>query len=82
MQSAVRHTSYLLSVLPQRQLLAGKDGTEAVRLHLRLPVCKYHMEGLATTFVKFSEIEKVFDNIVHPDPAVKKTVILFDGAED
>ena len=43
---------------------------------------KYHMEGLATTFVKFSEIEKVFDNIVHPDPAVKKTVILFDGAED
>ena len=29
-----------------------------------------------------SEIEKVFDNIVHPDPAVKKTVILFDGAED
>ena len=43
---------------------------------------KYHMEGLATTFVKFNEIEKVFDNIVHPDPAVKKTVILFDGAED
>ena len=43
---------------------------------------KYHMEGLATTFVKFSEIEKVFNNIVHPDPAVKKTVILFDGAED
>lgn len=41
----------------------------------------YHMEGLATTFVKFSEIEKVFDNILHPDPAVKKTVILFDGAE-
>lgn len=40
------------------------------------------MEGLATTFVKFSEIEKVFNNIVHPDPAVKKTVILFDGAED
>ena len=35
----------------------------------------------ATTFVKFSEIEKVFENIVHPDPAVKKTVILFDGAE-
>ena len=43
---------------------------------------KYHMEGLATTFVKFSEIDKVFENIVHPDPAVKKTVILFDGAED
>ena len=43
---------------------------------------KYHMEGLATTFVKFSEIDKVFENIVHPDPSVKKTVILFDGAED
>ena len=28
---------------------------------------KYHMEGLATTFVKFSEIEKVCNNIVHPD---------------
>lgn len=41
----------------------------------------YHMEGLATTFVKFGEIEKVFENIVNPDPAVKKTVILFDGAE-
>lgn len=39
---------------------------------------KYHMEGLATTFVKFSEIHKVFENILHPDPSVKKTVILFD----
>ena len=36
------------------------------------------MEGLATTFVKFSEIDKVFQNIVHPDPEIKKTVILFD----
>lgn len=43
---------------------------------------QYRMEGLATTFVKFSEIDKVFENIVHPDPSVKKTVILFDGAED
>lgn len=42
----------------------------------------YHMEGLATTFVNFSEIENVFENILHPDPAVKKTVILFDGAEE
>ncbi|MGL5434518.1 MAG: alcohol dehydrogenase catalytic domain-containing protein [Lachnospiraceae bacterium] len=39
---------------------------------------KYQMEGLATTFVKFSEIEKVFRNMEDPDPAVKKTVILFD----
>lgn len=43
---------------------------------------QYRMEGLATTFVKFSEIDKVFENIVHPDPSVKKTIILFDGAED
>lgn len=39
---------------------------------------EYRMEGLATTFVKFSEIDQVFENIVHPDPSVKKTVILFD----
>jgi L-gulonate 5-dehydrogenase len=43
---------------------------------------KYRLEGLATTFVKFSEIDKVFENILHPDPSVKKTVILFDGAEE
>lgn len=45
-------------------------------------VGQYRMEGLATTFVKFSEIDKVFENILHPDPSIKKTVILFDGAED
>lgn len=39
---------------------------------------KYQLEGLATTFVKFSEIEKVFQNMENPDPEVKKTVILFD----
>lgn len=39
---------------------------------------KYQLEGLATTFVKFSEIEEVFKNMENPDPAVKKTVILFD----
>ena len=39
---------------------------------------KYQLEGLATTFVPFSQIEKVFQNMEHPDPVVKKTVILFD----
>lgn len=39
---------------------------------------KYQLEGLATTFIKFSEIEKVFQNMENPDPEVKKTVILFD----
>lgn len=39
---------------------------------------KYRLEGLATTFVKFSEIHKIFENMEHPDPRIKKTVILFD----
>ncbi|MFA9464769.1 MAG: alcohol dehydrogenase catalytic domain-containing protein [Velocimicrobium sp.] len=43
---------------------------------------KYKLEGLATTFVKFGEIDKVFNNILNPDPSIKKTVILFEGAED
>lgn len=42
---------------------------------------RYHMEGLATTFVKFENIDQVFDNIVNPKPDVKKQVILFPGAE-
>lgn len=39
---------------------------------------KYRMEGLATTLIPFSKVEKVFQNIVNPDPDVKKMVILFD----
>jgi len=39
---------------------------------------KYRLDGLVTTFVAFSEIEKVFQNMEQPDPAVKKTVILFE----
>lgn len=42
---------------------------------------KLRTEGLATTFIPFSQIEKVFENIVAPAPGVKKMVILFDGAE-
>jgi len=42
---------------------------------------KYRLEGLATTFIKFSEIEKVFHLIEHPDERAKKMVILFDEAE-
>ena len=59
-----------------------RDRNQWVPTAQKMAEGKYHMEGLATTFVKFSEIEKVFNNIVHPDSAVKKTVILFDGAED
>ena len=36
------------------------------------------LEGVATTFIKFSEIDKVFEYMSHPNPAVKKMVILFD----
>ena len=36
------------------------------------------LEGVATTFIKFSEIEKVFGHMDKPDPSVKKMVILFD----
>lgn len=53
---------------------ADQFGPVAARMAAGL----YNLNGLATTFVKFSEIEKVFANMEHPDPAVKKTVILFD----
>lgn len=42
---------------------------------------KYRLEGLATTYIKFSEIDKVFDYIANPVPDVKKMVILFDETE-
>lgn len=43
---------------------------------------KYRLEGIATHFVSFREIEKVFEYMMDPDPAVKKMVILFDGEEN
>lgn len=39
---------------------------------------KYNLEGIATDFIKFSEIEKVFYNIDNPNPKVKKMVITFE----
>ncbi|MBR0093269.1 MAG: alcohol dehydrogenase catalytic domain-containing protein [Lachnospiraceae bacterium] len=41
---------------------------------------RFRMEGLATTFVPFAQIDRVFDSILHPDPAIKKTVITFEEA--
>lgn len=38
----------------------------------------FQLEGIATTFIKFSEIEKVFEHMDKPDPSVKKMVILFE----
>ena len=42
---------------------------------------EYNLDGIATTFIKFSEIEKVFYLMDHPDESAKKMVILFDEAE-
>ena len=39
---------------------------------------KFNLNGIATTFIKFNEINKVFDHMDHPTPDVKKMVILFD----
>lgn len=39
---------------------------------------KYITKGIATTFIKFSEIEKVFYLMDHPNDSAKKMVILFD----
>lgn len=39
---------------------------------------EFNLEGIATTFIKFSEISKMFYHMDHPDPKVKKMVILFD----
>ena len=43
---------------------------------------KYRLEGLATNFFSFDEIEKVFHYMEFPDRAVKKMVILFDKTVD
>lgn len=39
---------------------------------------KYNLEGIATTFIKLSEVDKLFYLMDHPDPSVKKMVLLFD----
>jgi L-gulonate 5-dehydrogenase len=38
---------------------------------------KYNVKAMAVTCINFNEIEKVFKYIDHPDPAVKKMVVLF-----
>ena len=44
----------------------------------RMEKGEYITEGIATTFIKFSEIDKVFHLMDHPDESAKKMVILFD----
>lgn len=38
----------------------------------------FNLDGIATTFIQFSDIDAVFRNMDNPSPAVKKMVILFD----
>jgi len=38
----------------------------------------YNMNGVATTYIPFSNIAEVFEHLEHPDPNIKKMVILFD----
>lgn len=38
----------------------------------------YNLNGLATNYIPFSNIAEVFEHLEHPDPNVKKMVILFD----
>lgn len=44
----------------------------------RMEKKEFNTKGIATMFVKFSEIEKVFDAMDHPSGESKKMVILFD----
>lgn len=44
----------------------------------RMEKGEYITEGIATTFIKFSEIDKVFNLMDHPTEEAKKMVILFD----
>lgn len=45
---------------------------------LRMEKGELVTEGIAAAFIKFSEIEKLFHLMDHPDPAAKKMVLLFD----
>lgn len=39
---------------------------------------EFNTKGIATTFIKFKEIDKVFHLMDHPEPSSKKMVILFE----
>ena len=41
----------------------------------------YILDGIATTFIPFSNIGRLFDLMDHPTEEAKKMVILFDGEE-
>jgi L-gulonate 5-dehydrogenase len=39
---------------------------------------EFNLDGIATTFINFSDIDKMFYYMDNPNPSVKKMVILFD----
>lgn len=39
---------------------------------------KFNLDGLVTQVIKFSHIDEVFYHMDHPDPSVKKMVVVFD----
>lgn len=44
----------------------------------RMEQGKYQTEGIATTFIPFNEVSRVFELMEHPTDEAKKMVILFD----
>ena len=42
---------------------------------------KHRVEGLLTSYIKFSDIGRAFYLVGHPDETAKNMVILFDEAE-
>lgn len=39
----------------------------------------YQLDGMVSHYIPFEQVEKVFENIVHPPKDLKKMVIVFDG---
>jgi L-gulonate 5-dehydrogenase len=39
---------------------------------------EFNLDGLVTTFIEFSEIDRMFHYLNNPEPEVKKMVVLFD----
>ena len=39
---------------------------------------RYKVEGMASHFIKFKNIDSVFEKMLNPDPELKKIIILFD----
>ena len=40
---------------------------------------EFQLDGMVSHYIPFSQVEQVFENIIHPPKDMKKMVILFDG---